>query len=353
MLVDSQKHGTGQTSEMPRRPNPRLISVIMPICNAEKYILGALRGLERQTYQAFELIIVDDHSSDRSDVIIRSIDSKLRITLLTLSGQRGVARARNLALKAAAGKYVWFVDVDDEYHPEFLAQMVKAAESSNADIAICRAVKSDSAGGHAQALRALNTPGIYRGDTAVAALLGDNGALWNKLFKSRLFDSHPFPTLRSKSDHAGIAAIAPNVNCVVILRDQMYRYIQRKGSLSNGGTVEPRNFLVALSLIDSGVGTRNTSRTLKRAVVCYRYDIYARIIRETWRFQTRREDNSPLLDQIRSMIRLRELRSLPLRELKTILTCLGAQVIPNTTAHAFRFLGRRLWVDADSGWPTG
>lgn len=103
-----------------------LCSVIIPVYNKEKYIEIAIRSVLNQTYQNFEIVIVDDGSTDRSAAIINAIaDSRIR---LIQQKNSGVSRARNCGIEAAQGELVFFLDGDDWYQKNYLHTVVAMAE---------------------------------------------------------------------------------------------------------------------------------------------------------------------------------------------------------------------------------
>ncbi len=89
-----------------------LVSVIIPVYNSEKYVKETIESVLKQTYQNFEIIIVDDCSTDNSCQIIENIDDQ-RIQLIQLDKNSGVAVARNIAIENAKGQYIAFLDSDD------------------------------------------------------------------------------------------------------------------------------------------------------------------------------------------------------------------------------------------------
>ena len=88
-----------------------MISIILPIYNAEKYLHETIQSVLNQTYTNFELIAVNDGSTDGSmDVLQRIADDRLRIID---KKNTGVSDTRNMAIKAARGEYICFLDADD------------------------------------------------------------------------------------------------------------------------------------------------------------------------------------------------------------------------------------------------
>lgn len=110
--------------------NNALISIVMPSYNTEKYISESINSVLAQTYTNWELIIVDDCSTDNTDEIIKPYLSDERIKYLKNEKNSGAAISRNYALREAKGKYVAFLDSDDTWEPEKLEKQVRFMEES-------------------------------------------------------------------------------------------------------------------------------------------------------------------------------------------------------------------------------
>jgi teichuronic acid biosynthesis glycosyltransferase TuaG len=103
-----------------------VVSIITPSYNSEKYISEAMLSVQNQTYANWELIIVDDHSKDKTVAIVQNfMDDDLRIHLIQLNKNSGAGIARNTALNAATGRYIAFLDSDDLWKPEKLAKQIQ------------------------------------------------------------------------------------------------------------------------------------------------------------------------------------------------------------------------------------
>ena len=100
-----------------------LVSIIVPAYNAEKYIADAIGSVLRQTYPYFELIIVDDASTDRTAEVVQSFSDQ-RIKLIRHASNKGPGAARNTAIEAARGKWIAFLDADDQWKANRLERLV-------------------------------------------------------------------------------------------------------------------------------------------------------------------------------------------------------------------------------------
>lgn len=118
---------------------PDLISVVMPVYNCEKQLEQSLNSLLSQTYRTFELIIINDGSTDDSyQVVINFISDNPSINVKVVNNKtnRGESASRNIGIDLAAGRFLSFLDADDEYHPDFLRLMHKKI-SQNFDFVYC------------------------------------------------------------------------------------------------------------------------------------------------------------------------------------------------------------------------
>jgi glycosyltransferase involved in cell wall biosynthesis len=105
-----------------------LVTVIVPTFNRRTTIITALESALRQDFPSFEVIIVDDASTDGTADFLRSQSYSVPVCVVQQSENRGPAAARNLAISRASGKYIAFLDSDDQWLPEKLAKQVAAME---------------------------------------------------------------------------------------------------------------------------------------------------------------------------------------------------------------------------------
>lgn len=107
-----------------------LVSIIMPSYNTAEYISDSIRSVQAQTYENWELIIVDDCSTDNSMEVISAFNEP-RIRLLKNEKNSGAAISRNYALREAKGKWIAFLDSDDTWVPEKLEKQIRFMKEHN------------------------------------------------------------------------------------------------------------------------------------------------------------------------------------------------------------------------------
>tara|TARA_Y100001978_G_scaffold189100_1_gene191089 strand:+ start:862 stop:1680 length:819 start_codon:yes stop_codon:yes gene_type:complete len=112
------------------------VSIIIPFFNASKTIISTLHSVKRQTYKKFECILIDDGSSDSSNLIVRKYISKDKRFKLFKQTNQGVVSARNLGIKKSSNRYIAFLDADDIWDSDFLKESINFREEQNRPIAI-------------------------------------------------------------------------------------------------------------------------------------------------------------------------------------------------------------------------
>lgn len=105
------------------------LSIIIPVYNVEKYLSKCLNSILRQTYQDYEIILIDDGSSDSSGIICdwyADKDSRIKVVH---QPNKGVSCARNAGLELSKGEFITFIDADDELCPHFWKILVITPKS--------------------------------------------------------------------------------------------------------------------------------------------------------------------------------------------------------------------------------
>ena len=200
------------------------VSVLIPAYNSEKEIYTCIRSLLKQTYHDFEVIAVDDGSTDRTGSRL-DFYAKIHPELITVIHQenRGVSAARNAALKAAKGEFILFLDSDDWMKRRTLETLVAAQARYQADVVICGNVYE----GRITTRRHVRRVQIPHKRTLMKMLMKDRQVrnyAWGKLIRRSLFDGLQFWEGRVFEDVQLIPQILLRAEKTVIVPDTLVHY---------------------------------------------------------------------------------------------------------------------------------
>lgn len=218
-----------------------LISVLIPVYNTEPYLRESLDSVLGQTYRNFEIIVVDDGSTDKSPDICTeyaAADSRIRVIH---QPNGGVSAARKTGLDAAAGEYIAWVDSDDVCAPDMLEYLYKGLAEYSADMvqgSLCISRRGFDAA------QARPTTGAVAVKTSVReycqALQSSEilHLLTCKLYKAEVFQERRIPNLNLGEDAYMQYMLAPVIKRAVLLPGIKYYYRQRAGSIMHTYTLQ-------------------------------------------------------------------------------------------------------------------
>ena len=163
----------------------RLISIIVPVYNVDKYLSKCLDSIINQTYSELEIILIDDGSVDKSGNICDEYADKDKRIKVMHKKNEGVSVARNIGLEMATGEYIGFVDGDDYIAPDMFEKLYNNLIDNSADVSICDFYFVKNGTNKKASQGKLNVV-LKRQNAMKELLLGRlfAGHLWNKLFKS-------------------------------------------------------------------------------------------------------------------------------------------------------------------------
>ena len=217
----------------------KLISIIVPVYNVEKYLEECIDSILNQTYKNLEIILVDDGSTDNSGIICEDyakIDSRIKV-IHKKNG--GLSDARNVGIDKALGEFIIFVDSDDYIDRSMCEILFAYANKYNVDIVSCnfKRVFEDN-------IIEFNTPlfkekmKIFTSNKILEkyflTLAPEIFATWNKLYKKRLFFADErirFPVNRLHEDIATTYKLYAKSEKVILLNELLYNYRQRNDSI--------------------------------------------------------------------------------------------------------------------------
>ena len=210
--------------------NDSLVSIIVPIYNTEKYLDSCIQSVLRQTYTNWELILIDDGSTDKSGRIAEEYGfADERITVFHQKNL-GVSLARNQGIDEATGNYVVFLDADDELIEDCLAKTVNIAEETNADVVAGRSCENQEL---------FQDRIIWTGAEALENSLKDHLFTYSacaKLIRREFIGKTRFtPDIRINEDSYFVFQLLCKQNVFVLTNDVIYFY--RANSESSSRTV--------------------------------------------------------------------------------------------------------------------
>lgn len=113
-----------------------LVSIIIPVYNAEKYITRCINSILNQDYSNYEIVLVNDGSSKQCETLLHQLAEKHKCIKLIDQKNQGVSVARNNGLKSSSGEWVVFIDADDYIAEDYLSTMIDNAQKYSADIVV-------------------------------------------------------------------------------------------------------------------------------------------------------------------------------------------------------------------------
>lgn len=216
-----------------------LVTLIVPVYNVAPYLENCLSSIKAQTYREFEVLLVNDGSTDSSADICRDcVQSDSRFRLIDKPNS-GVSDSRNRALDQSRGKYIQFLDADDWLTPDAIETLVHSAESTGADLVLGHfyRVAGDRLAqrGHIKDQRIL-TRQEFAEEMMKAPANYYYGVLWNKLYRRSIVEAHH---LRFPADVNWCEDFLFNLNYIEHVRlvsavpKPIYYYRKREDSLVN------------------------------------------------------------------------------------------------------------------------
>jgi len=219
--------------------NLPLVSIIVPVYNAERYIIRSLNALLEQSYRQLEILLVDDGSADASLHLLeemRTKDSRIRV-LSKKNG--GAASARNLGIQHANGAYYAFVDADDYISPFFVEALLTVALREKTKISVCGFFWTD----HPEAVFPSVKPSelsvtVFSKRAYLLKMCEKNKVaatiICNKLFSKEIFEGFHFPEGMSYEDLASTHLLIAQADKIAVIEENLYAYFLTQQSVTRG-----------------------------------------------------------------------------------------------------------------------
>ena len=214
------------------------VSVIIPVYNTEKYLSACIDSVLQQDNVSFEIILVDDGSTDSSanicDTYAKDYDNIKAIHIQN----SGPATAKNIGLKHVQGNYIALTDSDDKMEPLMLFKMVSAGYKYDADIICCNYKQVDEQE-HVSHLNSTNQQYILNHEEGLIHFFSKDkiySQCWTKLYKRQMLVDNGIendPGLRTDEDFIFNIRAFIKAKTTVIVDEPLYEYIHRSNSLAH------------------------------------------------------------------------------------------------------------------------
>lgn len=211
--------------------NNPLISVVIPVYNAEKYLDNCISSVMLQTYDNIEVILVNDGSTDRSEDICRDWSKRHSNIKVINKTNEGPSAARNAGVSASSGLLIGFVDADDELSPKMFETLASNLFDTGADVSVCGVAHLSETASRQSPKGVVTT---ISGKDALRLALEGTGGIWSvaRLYPRPILESCPFPVGRTYEDAYITADIYSRTPKVVLDSTPLYFYIVRPGSIT-------------------------------------------------------------------------------------------------------------------------
>lgn len=216
--------------------NKPLVSIIVPVFNTEEYLLECLKSIQQQTYSNFEVLLINDGSTDNSKEICQDFgvtDSRFKLYSQT---NAGLSAVRNKGIELSQGEYILFVDSDDLISQHLLENAVNILLKNNVDLVLFSYYVVNS-GVNEQPVYENPSLGVVSSCIALNNLfMGKFGSyVWSLLAKKSLYveSSISFPVNRQYEDVATTYKIFGSANKIYITSTKLYFYQQRESSITH------------------------------------------------------------------------------------------------------------------------
>lgn len=209
-----------------------MISVVVPVYNVEKYLDKCVRSILAQTYGDFELILVDDGSSDKCPLLCDEYASKYNKIRVLHKKNGGLSDARNAGTAIASGNYITFIDSDDYVSKDYLENLFNLLEENDADISVT-GIEVFFEGEKPKTVPR-SRRSVYTGTEALKKMLYQDTldtSACAMLLPINIAKQYPFPVGKYHEDEFTTYKFYSSVEKVAVSTKKQYFYLQRNGSI--------------------------------------------------------------------------------------------------------------------------
>lgn len=212
------------------------VSIIIPVYNIEKYLSKCIESLIAQKYKNYEILLIDDGSTDRSGEIIDHYASIYSCVRAYHHTNRGVSYTRNRGIRESKGDYIAFIDGDDWADSNYLSTMVAYIEDNDLDFAVCNYSFYDDRSGKTEEWAMYKKSCCTDKNCAAEKLLTTSCVPWNKIYKTKIIRECAFPEdITIGEDTIFLMELLKKCQKIGFLNKSLLFYRQHSGSAMHSG----------------------------------------------------------------------------------------------------------------------
>ncbi len=251
-----------------------VVSLVIPVYNSGKYLAQALDSVVRQTFQNFEVVIVNDGSTDNSELIAQSFCIKYSNFRIINQKNSGPASAKNTGIKNSRGKFLTFLDSDDLLDSKFLEVLYNLIKENDSDISYCNFNLYHAESNISICMPFTAKSGVYQKDDAFAKLISDvtlHHFPWNKMYKKDLFikNNIKFHDMFYE-DVATCPELFYYANRVAVTSKPLYYYRRhQKSIIAVMDSCKINDFVKSLGIIRNFLETKNEFKKYRKRFIRY------------------------------------------------------------------------------------
>lgn len=250
------------------------VSVIVPVYNGQKYLKRAAKCLLNQTLDDYEIVFVNDGSTDDTAKIMEDLRKKHKKVRVITQENQGAGAARNTGLDNARGDYVVFLDVDDTFEKDMLKEMYNKAVKTNSDIVVCNGDHNVD-GVNTKVLAHIDYRRLTGKEVFNYKDIPENifqftvCCAWNKMFKKSFLikNNIRFPKLRIGEDQYFVHVALVNAERISVIVDKllMTYHTSNKGSQTRSVDKHQDDAVTSLNMFRDYLVSKNLYKTLERS----------------------------------------------------------------------------------------
>lgn len=254
------------------------ISVVIPVYNIERYLPRCMGSLLNQSFSDFEILLIDDGSTDNSGEICDKYSETFDFIKTYHKVNGGLSDARNYGINKSKGKYITFIDPDDFVHKDYLKTLFELIQEDNVQVSCISGIRylegnKIPSAGHSPKYIVNTIDGLKN----MLIRKGFGVSAWGKLFEKTLFKTIRFPRGKIYEDAFTIPYVIAKSKKIAYREEYMYYYFVRKDSITHA-EFDNRNFMMLEGLNKLSTFVMTKYPELKEAMQCrYIWDILSLI----------------------------------------------------------------------------